>query len=68
VSGLARDGKALAIRVGEDAASPALTEWEVIVIVDQGGEGGFEGLLAEVPGGTPGQVVIGQVGQVGHLL
>jgi hypothetical protein len=38
------------------------------VIVDQHGEGGLEGVLAEVPGGTPGQVVIGQVGEVGHWL
>jgi len=52
----------------EDAAPPELTEGEVIVRVDQRGEGGFEGLLAEIPGGTPGQVVIGEVSEVRHLL
>ena len=54
VPGFARHRKPLAIGGGEDAAPPELAEWEVIVIVDQRGEGGFEGFLAEVPGGTLG--------------
>src|SRR5215510_10873889 len=47
---LARDGKALAIRGRKHAAAPAPTEGKVIMIVDQGGDGGLEGLLAQVPG------------------
>jgi hypothetical protein len=47
-------GKALAIRGGEDAAAPDVTEREVMVIIDERGEGGLEGVLAEVPGGAPG--------------
>jgi hypothetical protein len=66
--GVARHRKPLAIGGGEDAAPPELTEVEAIVIVEQRGESGFEGILAEVPGGTPGQVVIGEVGEVGHVL
>ena len=66
--GLAGHGKPLAIRGGEHPAPPGLTEWEMIVIVDEGDDRRLEGILAEIPRGAPGQVVIGQVTQGGHLL
>ena len=55
----------------EDESVPlpqCLTQGEVMVVVHQGGEGRLEGVFAEIPGGTPGQVVIGEVAQVRHLL
>jgi hypothetical protein len=38
------------------------------VIVDQVGEGRFEGILPHIPGGAPGQLIVGNVGDMGHLL
>ena len=39
-----------------------------MVIVHQRNDGGLQRILAEVPGGTPGEMVIGEVGHMCHLL
>jgi len=42
MQGLTGHGKPLAVRGGEDAAPPELSERQEIVIIDERGAGGFE--------------------------
>src|ERR1043166_9440641 len=52
---LAGDGQALAIGGRKYSGAPCLAQGQLVVVVDQGGERRFEGVFAEMPGGTPGQ-------------
>src|SRR5687767_11662507 len=60
--------KALAIGGRQHAAPPAITQGEVVMIVDESRERGRDSVLPHIPRGAPGQLVIGNIGAVGHLL
>src|SRR5271165_4810362 len=63
---LAGDGEPLAVGQGQRAAAPGPAQRLVVLEVDQPCRGGLQGLVAEVPVRTPGQLLVGQVGDPRH--